>query len=237
MYLTLPASVQTDKKNTSSRYKTRLPETLVLRKGYHVIGLTEIIFPASYYNVHTPMSFWITDDSKERFQFNLPTGNYTSPESIVKALNNHKKNELVHFSLEKTQSLISAKVLKPNCSAELSSELKYFLGFEKGAITKNQTAARPIDFSNNISSMYIYSDVVDYSIVGSVKSNLLQCIPTPGASEFGTMQSKSFNPVRYLPIANDHIDSITIELLDEFGKPFQFNFGSTVVTLHVKTLY
>ena len=99
---------------------------------------------------------------------------------------------------------------------------------------RRTAADRPIDFYNNISTMYIYSDVVDFSIVGSVKTNLLQCCPLSGT--YGQMIQHTFNPVRYLPIARDTIDTVTIDILSEFGKPFNFNWESTIVTLHVKAL-
>lgn len=234
-YLTLPSSETSDVNNTSARFATRLPDTLKLVKGKHLIGLTEIIFPASKYNVTSDLSCELLLQSGQSQKFLLEKGNYTRGEDIVYRLNkigngvkftHNKLSDSVRVSIDR--SIVQKVTLDP--------QLSYFIGFEKNVIYDTTHAQRPIDYSNNVNTMYIYCDAVDYSIVGNAKANLLQCIPLPAATDYGKMQSRSFNPVRYIPIANDHIDCIYIELLDEFGHPLNFNFGSTVVTLHVKTV-
>ncbi|CAI4220293.1 unnamed protein product, partial [Auanema sp. JU1783] len=109
-------------------------------------------------------------------------------------------------------------------------------GFDNTLLTTSTIAARPIDFSNNINTMYIYCDAVQYNIIGDAKANILACIPAPPPSDFGRVVMKSFQPVHYIPVARDCIDAIKIEILDQFGRPMQFNFGTTIVTLHIKTI-
>lgn len=234
-YLTLPASSAPG--GTSSRFVTRLPETLRLSKDHHVIGLADIIFPASNFNVFKTLSYSVFAQNEDRVVVMLPIGNYTTPDSITQQLNNPGVAHQVNFRFDDIQKLIVVQIGGTATRVELEPALAYFLGFEKTVLQRSTMAQRSIDYSNNIHTMYIYCDAVDYSVVGNVKSNLLQCIPLPGPLEFGKMQSRSFNPVRYITPSCERIDSIYIELLDEFGHPLQFNFGSTVVTLHVKSIY
>lgn len=236
-YLTLPASTVSGNNNTSSRFVTRLPETLRLNKERHVIGLTDIIFPASNFNVYKTMSYSVFGENEDRVVVMLPTNNYTTPESINRQLNNPAVAHQVNFSFDDVQKLMVIQIGGSGTRVELEPSLAYFLGFGQTKLTRTTTASRSIDYSNNINTMYIYCDAVDYSTVGSVKANLLQCIPLPGPLEFGKMQSRCFNPVRYISPSCERLDSIYVELLDEFGQALQFNFGSTVVTLHVKSIY
>ena len=329
-YLTLPASVASDPKNTSSRFTTRLPETLSLKKGRQVIGLTDIIYPCSNTNVNSDTSYTITLKDGGTYRVIIPNGHYGSGEHIEEILrlpkrskrkapeqgdgqavkNDGKKakggsdsepilqpvpklatepapksapprpaspapklaaepapksepprpaspapkpsdqppttaapppppaphvSELVRFEYK---DVINRMQLEINADyvvkVELEPDLAYFLGYSNRVVTQSTTADRPIDFYNNISTMYIYSDVVDFSIVGNAKTNLLQCCPLSGT--YGQMIQHTFNPVRYLPISRDTIDTVKIDILSEFGKLLNFNWGSTIVTLHIKTL-
>lgn len=236
-YITLPASDASNRGNTSARFITRLPETLKLTKGRHVIGLTQLIYPVSYFNVHTDMTYSITEpDGRETF-VTIPAGHYTTPESIITTLNSNPLTHGIQFIYEDQQQRIRLQLNSLIHHVYFEPALAYFLGFDTENHYESVMAARPVDYTNNINTMYVYCDAVDYSIVGSQKSNLLQCIPTATPHDFGKMENYSFNPVRYIPIASEFIDSIAVDIMDEFGRPFKFNFGSTVLTLHVKSLY
>lgn len=243
-YITLPASVDSYASNTSSQFVTRLPETLGLKKGLHVVGLSDLIFPYSHSNISADTSYTVRYVKKERppVVIIVPRGHYSTSEKIESVLNQRPNPDLVghqgdvnvtfkfHDVYEKFTLHIESADVK---EVEMEADLAYFLGFNTRLATSTVAAENKIDYYNNISTVYIYSDIVDYSIVGNVKSNLLQCCPITGT--YGMMIQHTFNPVRYLPIMHESIESIKIELLSEFGKPIHFAWGSTIVTLHIKT--
>ncbi|EFO91200.1 hypothetical protein CRE_03406 [Caenorhabditis remanei] len=102
-----------------------------------------------------------------------------------------------------------------------------------GALLKSsshQTARNKVDFFGNVSTLYLYCDVVDPIIVGNTKSSLLSVIPCRG--NFGEMIHHTVAYPRYLPLMNSTIDSIRVELLSEFDEQIDFNWGSTIIILH-----
>ncbi|CAI4220861.1 unnamed protein product [Auanema sp. JU1783] len=257
-YITLPSSDKSDKNNTSSSFLVRLPETLKLRRGAHAIGLADIIYPCSFENVQTHLDYTVHYEEDEHV-YSLPSGNYITGEEIItgleagvvfreKMLDNvmkmtnqplaqRKATRDVVFTYNTILKRIECDIRsKAVTRVVLSKGLAFFLGFEDKPITESTLALHPVDYANNLHSMYIYCDAVQYSIIGSEKGSLLACIPTPPPNDFGRMISRSFSPIRYVPVSSDNIDAIRIEILDEFGRPISFNYGSTIVQLHITTI-
>ena len=244
-YITLVASVTSDKRNTSSKFITRLPETLNLKKDKHLVGLTEIIFPRSMQNLGKGGSYTIKYNSHSPDRINVPRGHYESGTQLSHVLNTgkikHMEDENVYdkdigisFMFSEDTQLFKVVVNNPDVKQiVIDPDLAYFLGFNKNYIDQTTEAVNRIDFFNQQSLIYIYSDMVTTSIVGNTRASLLQCCPVTGT--FGEMVRHSFFPVRYLPIMCETIDSIFIEILSEQGVPIDFNFGSVVLTLHIKT--
>ena len=92
------------------------------------------------------------------------------------------------------------------------------------------------ELSGGINSLYIYSDVVDYRIVGDVRAQLLRTVSVPPRSKFGDAVHVMFEKPYYLPLATKEIHSIEINVKDDSGCPIDFRFGRVEVTLHfIKT--
>ncbi|EGT44478.1 hypothetical protein CAEBREN_28258 [Caenorhabditis brenneri] len=94
---------------------------------------------------------------------------------------------------------------------EFDKECAYFLGFHNCIVRDNTLASSSIDFFGNITTLYVYCDIVDQSIVGNYKSSLLTVVPCKG--KFGEMVQHTFPVPRYLPLMNSTIDSIKVSIL------------------------
>ena len=88
------------------------------------------------------------------------------------------------------------------------------------------------DMNAGINSLYVYSDVVDYSIVGSVKAPLLRVVHIPPKSKFGDPVHIMYDRPYYLPLATKDIHEIEIAIRDDSGDLIDFKFGRVEVTLH-----
>ncbi|EGT49913.1 hypothetical protein CAEBREN_08223 [Caenorhabditis brenneri] len=117
---------------------------------------------------------------------------------------------------------------------EFDEPCAYFLGFVDPIIRKTQKAPKKIDYFGNVSTIYLYCDVIDPIIVGNTKSALLSVIPCRGA--YGEMIHYTVTHPRYLPLIKSTIDSIRVDLLTEFSEPIDFNWGSTIIVLHFKRI-
>ena len=71
-----------------------------------------------------------------------------------------------------------------------------------------------------IHSLYVYSDIVKEQHVGDSMSPLLEIVPVKGVP--GNRIHYCVNPITYLPVCRDYIDSINIVIMDEYGNPIVF---------------
>ena len=93
-------------------------------------------------------------------------------------------------------------------------------------------AKRAYDITGGIHNLMVYSDVVDYSVVGDVRAQLLRTVRLPPDSKFGESVVIVYQKPYYIPLANRDISSITIEVKDDSGEPISFQFGRVEVVLH-----
>lgn len=91
---------------------------------------------------------------------------------------------------------------------------------------------RSYDTSAGIHSLMVYSDVVDYSLVGDCKAQLLRVVNIPSSSSFGDTVNIVYEKPYYLPLSNREISSIEIDIKDDSAVPVDFQFGRVEVTLH-----
>lgn len=122
----------------------------------------------------------------------------------------------------------------------LSPQLAYICGYSIPRQNENESvelvqaknvAPYKVDFYNNISTMFIYTDCIQPRIVGDGRSQLLRVIPVQNDRPNAVI-STTFNPVQYFPINIENLDCIQIKLCDEFGKSIKFHFGTTICILH-----
>ena len=85
----------------------------------------------------------------------------------------------------------------------------------------------------NLSTMYIYCDVIKYQIVGDTQAPLLATLPVQGAP---TEQIYwGFNPPYYIPVNQKTITSIEIKICTDTGEVIPFDItGRVVCNLHFR---
>ena len=88
------------------------------------------------------------------------------------------------------------------------------------------------DKANELQSIFVYSDIVDYQIVGNTMATLMGVLPTKGA--FKEPQSWQFNPLQYVPLQSNEITNITMKLCTPQGDPVQFLSWDSLWRLHFR---
>ena len=91
---------------------------------------------------------------------------------------------------------------------------------------------RPYDLSRGIHSLMVYSDIVEYNIVGNTRAQLLKIVEIPATSQFGDQVVVRYDRPQYHALANNHIRSVEIEIKDDTNERIQFRFGRVILTLH-----
>ena len=176
--------------NTLSSFTNFLPERLNL-EGQWEVAISEISYPSMYQNT-TEGKFKFFDEkrSKSTSNYNLEPGLYTSIRDIVEAMNrliqernNHNETCITVKVSRKTQKVV---ILLANdssgiafCSTDLGHIFGNNVGNEFGVLMIGKGPHEP-EFAYDIvriHSLMIYSNLVEYSIVGDTKTPLLRCFP------------------------------------------------------------
>lgn len=250
-YVTLPSNVKGHRKsNTIGNFVTELPRKLKLSKEWKV-GLVEIQYTSSWYNLKKdeevrivsgvskiPLCEWRT----------LKAGRYFDIYSIINEIS------ALNFDLKLTENesepqlranILSNKIMvregvknEKKCVFEFSEGLSAMLGvadgyecckFDVGG--SYYIAKESYDLSAGIDGLFVYSDVVDYSVVGNTRAQLLRVVKV-GKEEFGERCDITYNKPFYLPLASTEISTIEIDIKDGAGEQVDFKFGKTEIILH-----
>lgn len=104
------------------------------------------------------------------------------------------------------------------------------------SVSENETfeATRSYDLTGGIHSLFVYSDVVDYSIVGDTRAQLLRMAHIPANSLFGNSVVDRYENPHYLPLSTKEISSIEVHLKDDANAQIGFEFGRVKLVLHFK---
>ena len=84
----------------------------------------------------------------------------------------------------------------------------------------------------DVQTLYIYSDVIEYQIVGNSKAMLMGVFPVKG--NHGEQHLWQFNPFQYIDIPSSCIPSITMRICTPTGEDVPFISGDTLCRLHFR---
>ena len=89
------------------------------------------------------------------------------------------------------------------------------------------------NYLNEINTFYVYSDIVEYQVVGDVNAPLLRLVASNQTNGLNFM-SKVFDSPHYLPVSRNNINTIEIDIRSSLGDPIYFTSGEVVVKLHFR---
>ena len=228
--------------NTLSSFTNFLPEQLNL-EGQWEVAISEISYTSMYQKI-TEMKFKFFDAklSKSTSTYNREPGLYTSITDIVEAMNtliqernNHHETCITVKVSRKTQKVV---ILLANdtsgltfCSTDLGHIFGNNVGNEFGVLMKGKGPHEP-EFAYDIvriHSLMIYSDLVEYNIVGDTKAPLLRCFPFISKLKGGEiittgqyMNYQTFSNLQFRPLLKKSFHSIHIDLRDTSGEKTPF---------------
>ena len=239
--------------NTLSSFTNILPEQLNL-EGQCEVAISEISYPSMYQN-KTEGKFKFFDEklSKSTSTYNLEPGLYTSLTDIVEAMNrlieewnNHNETCITVKVSRRTQKVVVIMLANDTsglalCSTDLGHNFGNNVGNEFGVLMIGKGAHEP-EFVYDIvriHSLMIYSDLVEYNIVGDTKAPLLRCFPFISKLKGGDiittgqyMNYQTFSNLQFRPLLKNSFHSIHIDLRDTSGENIPFvSVGITRIVL------
>ena len=267
-YLVLPSnsSMSYFPDNTLADFRTKLPQPLHITNEPHEVALTELIFPYTFQNAEYGDLYAIIDSSKSqakepakahpwillmngdrKSKHIMDAGSYYEPTGLLLEFNRVMKPAHLVYNQYRNRFKL---VFPAELSITLSRPLALIIGFLKPQDTvqlfqlnKTQEAWRPPTFNMGYNALFVYSDIVEYQIVGDHMAPLLRTIvPGPGAgdggstNQAGTVISEKFMNPYYMPISLLSTDVIRITIRTIEGKRFPFTTGSghVIAKLHIR---
>jgi hypothetical protein len=86
-----------------------------------------------------------------------------------------------------------------------------------------------------VSSLYIYTNIIDYQFVGDSYAPLLRTIMVnENVENYGKYISQEFQNTQYLPLRLNIFDYIEIDIRDDTGNPIHFEAGKVLIKLHFR---
>lgn len=262
MFLTLPSnsSLEFFPQNSLSAYRTKLPTHVDLRDGEWEVGLSEILYPHTWYNVtavnkeepeesNTYIIVYYSDlneisvaGTSTTFNVNLPgtrvglpPGLYASTESLLQTLN-RLLGQVDDLGISFRECPLSRKVqmiIPTQTRVHLSTDLQLRLGFTINDFSSGTfTSERVADVNMGVYAFYVYCDLVTPRIVGDTLVPLLRMLPTEGKQ--GAHVSRTFDPVHYHPVSKRQFDTVEMNIKDDQGRLVPFELGKVIITLHLR---
>ena len=236
-YITLPSnsSFKDFPSNTLTQYTTRLKNPLRLDGNYEV-ALAQILFPKNW--KYRDDGIIELSNPKKSVQIKVQFLVYETLKQLLVRLNNLFAASGIHAELEfnnnnnKVYLLIAVQCkfrFLNNTNEVFGFKTREFVGSDKNYAADKQITNR----INNVNSLYIYSDICEYQIVGDTEAPLLQVVSAiENNSEYYI--EKIFDSPHYVPLARSNLENITIDIRNDLGNPIQFESGRVVVKLHFR---
>lgn len=225
--------------NKTSKFSTKLPKSISLL-GNWVVGLSEIFVPCTINNING-FDNYIKIDHKDKSKsfFRIPDGYYDNLKAVISILNEILADLLtIEISTDNHDRVFIECINKSVESIFLPDKICLYLGFEPNTnfIKKHISKFTP-NYNLSINDlMFIYTDIVEPSVVGDTLAPLLRITALePYKYNFGSGYiQRVFNPVQYIPLAIREFETIDIDIRTAVGELMPFAYGTLCLKLHFK---
>jgi len=240
MRVVLPsnASLQNFPRNSLSSYTVQLPQSLDFSNGQWEVGLEEIQFYKSWFNV-IDCSITFSVNYKETI-VKIPNGYYESEQLLIDAINNSiSLSEVKGFTFEYRQANKSCyfkyEDSPVSIDVKLSPSLKEIINEQENKITFKREGTIIYGYYNTtmrlhtIFNLMVYTDIAEASIIGNINSRLLRAVHIENGH--WRVQCTSYQKLQYFKVNRTNIRTITIHIYTDYGDKVPFTHGRTIVTL------
>ena len=241
-YLTLPSNSSSEffPENTLTHYYTKLPHSINLTGGQWEVGLAEIQYPHTWYNIQGEEGWVDIEIDGLVYHSVLRPGYYPRPETLVERMEvictSHLRKANKCDAVEFLYDDIARKAtvaLKPGTSVTFGPLLQTMLGFSSNRYEEGiHEAERVVDVRQGFYSLYVYCNVVEPHMVGDVLAPLLRIVPIRGRD--GDLITRTYENICYHPVQQKHFDTVELVIRDDTGRRVSFERGKVVMTLHFR---
>ena len=240
--MTLPssASMTIHPGNTMADYITELYQTIRLNRNYEV-ALAEITVPRIDSSSSALGSIELRKDEgiKKTVYFLSPRPSGELFMNFILEINKKITELTTNFGYSGTFGFeVASKYLKCNLPTDLTmivyGELAEFLGFQRSTSNnlipvRNESLSTDVSdrhfirFRDFPSTLYVYTDIIDYQYVGDGYNQLLRNVFVKNTTE---PQQITYSTPHYVPLLKNVLDSVQITIKDSSGELVAFKSGS-----------
>ena len=236
------ASAQLFPDNTHSSFTNFSPEQLNL-DGQWEVAISEVSYPSMYQNVTEGKFMFFHKKLSKSFEFYyLEPGLYPSITDIVEAMNvliqeRHNQSENC-IKVEVSRKTQKVEIFLANEGSGLvffSTDLGHLFGSNVGnefeVMLRGKGPHKP-EFAYYIVRIHflmIYTDLIEYNIVGDTKIPLLRCFRFISKLKSGDiittgqyMNYQTFSNLQFRPLLKNSFHSIRIDVRDMSGEKIPF---------------
>ncbi|GIY45145.1 uncharacterized protein F54H12.2 [Caerostris extrusa] len=219
-YLTLPSdsSLHYFPNNKISSFVTQLPSPITL-DGKWEVGLAEIIYPHTWYNVNETNNMFGFDlgDGKLNTR-KLSPGSYETIPDILKAMALTSHEGKINFKFNPHTKRVKIKTTD-GAKVILEKGLCSMLGFQPQVIENITESSFTADPHTEFPIFYVYSDIVQPVVVGHVEAPLLRVVRISGKD--GDVINVLYDRPHYVPVIRQSFQTIEIEIRGVFRRLFR----------------
>ena len=214
--------------NTFTSFITNVPNSLFLDGNWEV-GRAEIQYPYTWNNNKSGKNKAYIKAWNERVNtaLEIPTGYYDNINNVIYnlkqlifATNKFQKDDLdIHYASGDKRTSVN---IKNGCCLRLEDNVATILGFEPGTtINKSLLTSPHLSLTTgNVSSLYVYTDIIHSQYAGDMKVPLLRIVGVD--RQHGHSVRKTLDRPQYLPVCGQTLDIIMIDVKDETGDSISF---------------
>lgn len=177
----------------------------------------------------------------------IAPGVYNSPEHLVGAINDAIQQKIgetlkvLHCHFDMRYSTMAKRVKFAKNSDQFEFRLRFHPGMlaKLGASVQNDISTNDdlafthdIDLYAGINHMFVYSDLVDFTLLGDVQAPILRVVPFQESHQIHV--HKEFLNLHYVPVSKPYFDEIDIHIRGDTGELIQFSGGKSMIKLHFK---
>lgn len=250
-FLSLPSdsSMGMYPENVSAWYKTHLVRPVQLEGNGWEVALVDLFYPKTWLNIREEdevkmtVSYLSTDKEYRTISLPLKPAIYRDVEDVIEALKiemdtvsislkdkvnmkRHKNSGKIRFSPQNGVSVI------------LSETLGTILGFPGKVDIQGLTKSPNYpDIKCGMHNFFVYSDVVEASLVGDTMAPLLRIIRaelTQKGEEHSGLAHYTCQKPFYYPVAKSNFQTLEMNIRDELGRNVAFAGGKVIATLHFR---
>jgi hypothetical protein len=242
-FITLPsdASAAEFPHNTNSSFSVRLAKNIRFSSREWEVALKDISFSNNWPNVTEGI---ITVRVKEvngalfTFVVKIGTGRYENITEIIErvhsSLQSFRIYPTVGFEYDKTANATAMFIQTDELSISLSTDIAYIFGFVPNQFYEKGKHANvtPPDVARGFTSLYVYSSIVGFRLVGDANVQLLRVVPVSG-KKFANVYTE-FNQSHYVDVANLATDVVEVLITSDDGERVPFDGGKVILTVHFR---